>query len=195
MQPLYGISRHQRVGLSSDRLFIGQNHLICTFLFPDTMEMTSTKASSRAGSKWHREQNLKHANKHSGSSLSLSANCYAFKKTRGLHHQTLLESWCQESLCKTGHHFFLQENKHCVVCETGERMWVTHTHTLYINTFNLTMFTAACVHLTARQISRNKKVQICWFSSTLQDKDRTIQEDIFLTEEYKRMIYYTFIQC
>lgn len=131
MQPLYGISRHQRVGLSSDRLFIGQNHLICTFLFPDTMEMTSTKASSRAGSKWHREQNLKHANKHSGSSLSLSANCYAFKKTRGLHHQTLLESWCQESLCKTGHHFFLQENKHCVVCETGERMWVTHTHTLY----------------------------------------------------------------
>lgn len=30
------------VGLSNDRLFIGQNHLICTFLLPDTMEMTST---------------------------------------------------------------------------------------------------------------------------------------------------------
>lgn len=31
-----------RVGLSNDRLFIGQNHPICTFLLPDTMEMTST---------------------------------------------------------------------------------------------------------------------------------------------------------
>lgn len=38
------------VGPSNDRLFIGQNHLICTFLRPDTMEMTSTNRPASLGS-------------------------------------------------------------------------------------------------------------------------------------------------
>lgn len=67
-----------QVSLSNDRLFIGQNHLICTFLLTDTMEMTSTRPACRprqSAPTWHPEANLKHADKQSNSPTVSSLLC------------------------------------------------------------------------------------------------------------------------
>lgn len=90
MQPLYGISRHNRSRSEQWQTVYWSKpsdlHIPASWHNGDDINQPACKPRQSAP-RWHDDKNS-------------NAHCAAFK-TRWLHHQTLLESWCQDSLCKT----------------------------------------------------------------------------------------------
>ncbi len=130
MQPLYGISRHNQSRSEQWQTVYWSKpsdlHIPAPWHNGD--DINRPPATSQSTAKWHRETNLKHTKKSNTQRTAMRL------KTQWLHHQTLLSSWCQETLCKAGASLF-PAGQNCSVSDCCQS--VVQACSLYIYIYSL----------------------------------------------------------